>query len=278
MPCLSLDAAAVRKSLVRGFNAKEIPAIFQANTDAWVEAFLQFVASRTVSESTEPTFVKSALEHAGITDARRQEKFARLFNEHKALTPELLDALEKDRSFKKAEIADLRTSFQLAELTQGDFSIVKMVKEEFGVRQPEQIRTLAKKSESEWVNLVAAKHAAGEIKLPIEVSDIAGAGRLPEAEVYGRMLERQFREAFPTTAFAGGLERALHNGGAHGLRHAEALGRFLDRHADFELLNTPVDDFLKNRIHPEFRALAQDESFQAGSQSGAAGVQTRADL
>jgi hypothetical protein len=258
----ALDAAAVRKSLVRGFNAQEIPAIFQANADAWVEAFLQFVASRIVSESAAPTFVKSALEHAGITEASRQEKFARLFNEHKALTPELLDKLEKDRSFNKAEIADLRTSFQLAALTQGDFSIAKMVKEAFGVRQPEQIRTLAKKSESEWVRLVAAKHAAGEITLPIEVSDIAGAGRLPEAEVYGRMLERRFREAFPTTAFAGGLERALHNGGTPGLRHAEALGRFLDRHADFELLNTPIDDFLKNRIHPEFRALAQNESFK----------------
>ena len=98
-----------------------------------------------------------------------------------------------------------------------------MLKEEFGVRQPEQIRTLAKKSESEWVNLVTAKHAAGDIKLPIEVSDIAGQVKLPEAEVYGKMLERQFREAFPTTAFAGGLERALQNGGAHGLRHAEAL-------------------------------------------------------
>jgi hypothetical protein len=34
------------------------------------------------------------------------------------------------------------------------------------------------KSESKGVNLVEAKHAAGEIKLPIEVSEIAGAARL----------------------------------------------------------------------------------------------------
>jgi hypothetical protein len=62
---------------------------------------------------------------------------------------------------------------QLADLTRGDFSVVKMLKQEFSVRQPEQIRTLAKRSESEWVNLVRTKHATGEIKLPIEIGAIA---------------------------------------------------------------------------------------------------------
>ena len=41
-----------------------------------------------------------------------------------------------------------------------------------------------------------------------------------------------------------------------------ALGRFLERHENFELLNTPVDDFLKSGIHPDFQALAKDESFR----------------
>ena len=36
----------------------------------------------------------------------------------------------------------------------------------------------------------------------------------------------------------------------------------MERHENFELLNTPVDDFLKNSIHPEFRALAEDENFR----------------
>src|SRR5215210_3286833 len=98
-----------------------------------------------------PTFIKLALEEAGIRSAKAQKTFARLFNEHKALTSDLLGALEEDQSFKAVEISDLRTSFQLAELTQGDFAVVKMLKEECGVHQPEQIRTLAKRSEGEWV-------------------------------------------------------------------------------------------------------------------------------
>ena len=218
----SLDAGAVRKALNRGFNQKEISETFRNNVAGWIEAFLKLIASRLVRGPGAPTLVKLALEDAGITGAKEQETFARLFNEHKAMTPGLLDALAKDTSFKKEEIADLRTSFQLSDLTRSDFSIVKMIKKEFGVRQPDQIRTLAKRSEDEWVKLVQAKHAAGDIKLPVEVSDIAGKAKLPEAEVYGKTLERQFREAFPTTAFAGGLERALHSGGTHGLRQPQA--------------------------------------------------------
>ncbi len=259
----SLDANAVRKALISAANRNEILEGVTVKFDEFIEEFLTLVARRTVSDADDPTFVKSALEDAGIKGAKKQEKFARLFGEHRALTPELLEALEQDRSFKKSEVADLRTSFELAELTQGDFGVVKTLKDEFGVRQPEQIRTLAKRSESEWVSLVTAKHAAGDIKLPVEVREVAGETKLPEAEVYGKTLERRFREAFPTTAFAGGLERAAQNDGARGLRHAEALGRFLNSHENFELLNTPVDDFMDTQARPESsRALAQDEGFR----------------
>ena len=258
----SLDAAAVRKS--RNF-AASIKTKYLSPCGAsccLARGIPEAHCQPSLSGSAGPTFVKSALEHAGITDGKQQEAFARLFNEHKILTPELLDALEKDSLFKKEEIADLHTSFQLSDLTRGDFTVVKMLKDEFGVRRPEQIRTLAKRGEDQWVKLVQAKHAAGDIKLPLEVSAVAGQAKLPEAVVYGKTLERQFREAFPTTAFAGGLERALKNGGAHGLRQAEALDRFLAHHENFELLNTPVDDFLNNNIRSEFQLLAKDEGFR----------------
>ena len=258
----SLDAAAVRKALTRGFNQKEIPDRFRENVAAWIEEFLKFIARRTVSGSGQPSFVKLALDDAGIADAQKQETFARLFNEHRALTPELLAALEEDGSFNKPEIADLRTSFRLADLTQSDFSVVKAIKEEFRIREPEKVRTLAKKDEKEWVNLVKTKYDAGELKLPIEAADIGEQVKLPAAEVYGKMLERQFREGFPTTAFAGRLERALHNGGARGLRQAEELARFLEAHENFEFLNTPVDDFFEKSIRRGFKALAKNESFR----------------
>ena len=258
----SLDALAVRKSLARSFNLGEIPEALHKKLDEWIKAVLKFAASYSVSGGNKPMFVKQALDHAGIKETTKQEKFARLFNEYKAFTPELLKTLEEDESFEKSEIADLNTSYTLSEMTQGDFSVVKVIKDEFEIRQPEKIRTLAKKSEGEWVNLIKEKYAAGEIKLPFEVSKLSGKIKFPEAEAYGKTLERQFREAFPTTAFAGGLERALRNGGAKGMRHAETLKDFLDVHGDFEFLNTPIEDYLKNSIHPDFEAIAKDENFQ----------------
>ena len=44
----SLDAAAVRKALIRGFNLKEIPETLREKVAEWVEAFLRFIASRSV--------------------------------------------------------------------------------------------------------------------------------------------------------------------------------------------------------------------------------------
>jgi hypothetical protein len=258
----SLDAAAVRRSLISALNRREISESFRERTDEWVEAFLQFAARQLVSDSGKPGFVKQALEDARITDAKKQETFARLFTEQKSLTPELIEALEKDTSFQKEEIDDLRTSFRLAELTRGDFPLVKAIKDEFGVRQPEKIRTLAKRSEREWVELVKAKKETGEIKLPIETAETPGFGKLPDEELYGRTLERQFREAFPTAAFAGSLGRAVQNGGARGLRQARLLGGFLERHEDFELLHTPVEDFLKSGADPDTRRLASNEDFK----------------
>jgi hypothetical protein len=258
----SLDAVAVRKALIRNFNLREIPETFKDTVSDWIEAFLNFVASQTVGTAGKPTFVKLALEDAGIKEIGKREKFARLFNEYKALTPELLETLEQDESFEYAEIANLHTTFKLAELTQSDFTVVKMIKEEFGVRKPEQIRPLAKKSEDEWINLVEEKYATGEITLPFEMSALPGNLKFPYTEVYAKTLVRQFREAFPTTAFAGGLARALSNGAVKGLRHAETLGSFLDDQPDFELLNTPVDDFFKSSSLSDSELSGLDEEFQ----------------
>ena len=48
-----------------------------------------------VAGGDQPTFVQQALVDAGVQDAKRQEAFARLFQEYKMLTSELLDAAER---------------------------------------------------------------------------------------------------------------------------------------------------------------------------------------
>ncbi|MDB6008334.1 MAG: hypothetical protein JWL65_584, partial [Gammaproteobacteria bacterium] len=262
----TLDASAVNKSLVAGFNRREIPEALQSQVAAWIEAFLQIASRSPQSKSPTASFVRAALEEAGVKDAVKQGAFVRLFNEHRALTPDLLKALEADRSFSQEEIAELRSSFELADLTRGDFSVVGMLKRAADIHQPEQIRSLAKKSVTEWVDLVRTTRASGEINIPLNLSDDAdAAARVPKldaTEVYGQMIERQFREAFPTAAFSGGLARALQSGEIRGLRQPEALSRFLEGHDRFELLNTPIDDFLDHRIQPQFASMASDQGLR----------------
>ena len=257
----SLDALALRKSLNRTFKQQEIPVVFRKKAEEWIEAFLKLVATLLAKGDTRDAFVKSALEDAGITSAKKQESFARLFNKHKVMGRDLLAAIKKEGVLDRQEIADLTTSFTLNDLTRADFSVIKQLKKDFSIRQPEQIRKLAKQSEAEWVNWVTAKHAAGAIALSLEMGTVADQMKLPITDMYGMMLERQFREAFPTSAFAGGLERAIKSGGARGLRHASSLSRFIENHDTFELLNTSVDEFLENKVRPEFKDLAKDAAF-----------------
>ncbi|HEX8720433.1 MAG TPA: neuraminidase-like domain-containing protein [Pyrinomonadaceae bacterium] len=261
LPSVSADAA--RKALLRAVRESEVPEAPPEKIAEWVEAFLRFAARRTVRESDNPTFVKQALEEAGVRGAREQEKFARLFNEHGALTPALLEAVEKDQSFSAEAVADLRASFRLAELTRGDFSVVKMLKDEFRIRRPEAVRGLAKRGRGELTELVRARHEAGAIKLPFEAADTGAPVELPAAEAYGRLLENELRDAFPTAAFAGDLERAAGGGGGvRGLKHAGTMRLFLAQHEEFELLKTPVDDFLSRGVRADFRAQAEDEGFR----------------
>lgn len=240
----SLDDAGVRARLTKSIERGEIAETFRESIPASVDAFLRFAAGRSLTDSRGPTFTRAVLEDAGITNGAKQERFTRILQENRGFTPELAKRLEADPQFEKAEVADLETSFRLADLTHADFAFVKTIKQAFDVRQPGQIRGLAKRSEQEWIELARRMPAAGD------------------PELRGRTLERQFREAFPTTAFAGGLERALENGGARGLRHAAALKDVLGRHEDLELLHAHVDEFLDLRLHPDLRALAKDADFR----------------
>ncbi|KYF65237.1 hypothetical protein BE11_24800 [Sorangium cellulosum] len=257
----TLDDAAARKALRTAITRRDIGRVGDEQIDAWIRAFARIGARAALGDPKSPTFLGRAVDHARIRDDEKRERVARAYVEHGGLTPAALDTLQKEGGLEAAELDDLRTSFEIGELTRGDFSVVAMLKDRFDLRRPEQIRNLAKLSEHEWVTLIEQKHAAGEIDVPVPQGDGAPAKR-PDAAIYGRTLDKQFREAFPTAAFAGGLERALKDGGARGVKHVEALSRFLDKNTDFDLLRTRVDEYLGERAPGDRRSFAKDEAFR----------------
>lgn len=257
-----VDTASARKSLGRSFADNDIPLELQGETDNWIKEFLATMARHVVDGSGKASFARQALDHAGIADPQKQQRFAALFNQYKALSPELLRALENDTSFSTTEIADLRTSYRLGELTQGDFSVVKALKDDFDVREPARIRGLARQSPEQWTAFVTRKAEAGDIHVPIQLDERAARTGIASPAVYAHALERRFRETYPTAAFLGGLDRAAAGGTAKGIGHVEQLRGLLDRHDDFELLSTPIDAFLANGVHPSLREAAKDEGFR----------------
>jgi Tc toxin complex TcA C-terminal TcB-binding domain/Neuraminidase-like domain len=163
----SIDEGTVRKALARAFGQYEIPAPLRDKTDEWIEAFMALIASRSVGDSGESTLARQALDDAGVESKDGRERFARLLNEHNALSPNLLAALAKDNAFTPEQIDDLQTSFQLTDITRADFSVVKTIKGAFNVRTPVKIRSLARASESDWIDLITHAQKAGDITLPL---------------------------------------------------------------------------------------------------------------
>lgn len=258
---VSIDAHTLRKSLSRAFHQNEIPRTFQKKTKKWIKAFLALAARLQAKGKTRNRLVKSMLDEAGITDERQKLAFAKVFNAHKSFSREMLTALAKKTELKQEKIADLTTSFTLSNLTRADFSLVKHLKADFNIRHPKQIPKLARYDQKEWGAWIKRKHDAEEITLPVEPATVAKKIQLPITEIYGKKLESQFRQAYPTSAFAGKLEKALQNSQVHGLRKGDDVSRFLTHHSSFELLNTPVDTFLKDKLQPECRDLKNDSSF-----------------
>jgi hypothetical protein len=100
----SLNAIAVRKALIRGFNEKEIAETFQGNVTEWIDAFLTLVARREVTATHKVTFVKAVLEDARIQSTEKQIKFAR----HRDFRREVKAV---QRVFKLAPTSDIAAEY-----------------------------------------------------------------------------------------------------------------------------------------------------------------------
>jgi len=256
------DATSVRKVLTAAFERGDIAAGLRARTAKWTAEFLAFAARQHLQGEAGPSFVAPALDAAGIADPARREAFAGLFVKHGGMTRALVDALAREAAFKPAEIADLSASYALAGVANGEVALVRAIKTAFKVADPEGVRALARKSREEWTGFAESMRASGQAGLAVFAALDPKAAQ-PGPEVQGALLETQFRQAFPTAAFAGGFERALQAGEVRGLTQAKAVSGFLDAHPDFELLNTPVRDYLGESTAPKYAKLAQDEAFIA---------------
>jgi hypothetical protein len=256
-----LDDAAAGKSLAAGFGRNDIAAALRPRVPEWIAAFRLFATRQLLADAPAAAFIAPALDSAGIADPGKRETFAALYARHGAMTTAMLDALAATRQFKAAEIGDLRASDRIASIAGADFATVKTIKTMFQVADADGVRALARKGAADWAKALKALKGADQLRLlPVTKADGSPLPSDPERDA--TMLRDRFRAAFPTAAFAGGLERALAaKQGPSGFSQGATLLTFLDAHPKFDLLNTPIDSFFKEEAAPRFRTLVKDEAF-----------------
>ncbi|GAA0193468.1 hypothetical protein GCM10009122_56400 [Fulvivirga kasyanovii] len=236
-----LDEPGIRKALKIAFANHKIEVVEEEVVENWIRLFEDYAATYEVTAGD--TFTKKALEEVGIKGKEKQSKFARAYNKYKTFSPGLIDELKKSK-FKVSEINDLQTTYELSAFTNADFEVVKAIKQKFEVREPKNIRLLARKSEKDWTDLI--KKADGANPLPVPADLVLPEGQEQSfAEVYGKTLHGQFSTAFPTMAFSGSLDRALQSDSKPGLKNPRKVKKVIDSNPDFEFLTTPIDEFAK---------------------------------
>ncbi len=249
----ALDADGARKTLTDAFAANDLDQALAKNGDAWLAARAAMGAKAALGSAKSPTFAAQALKSAGIAQSDKQTVFAQIVGDSRKLTPQALDALAKSGAFSTDEIADLQTSYHLADITGGDFSVVGAIKQAFDLAKPDQLAALARNSGDEWTAFVAKAVDSGAMTPPLAMPALQEQAPVSSAVVYGTLLRERFAAAYPTAAFGGDLSRALTGSAVKGIPAAPTLKSFLDAHADFDLLRTPVDAYLDKAARPQFR-------------------------
>ncbi|WP_316231122.1 neuraminidase-like domain-containing protein [Bradyrhizobium sp. SZCCHNR1051] len=163
-----------------------------------------------------------------------------------------LDQLHDNKIVDTGELHALNTHLAVYDIARGDLGIAAAVKElEVDARHPHALRNLARNQAGDWLGVME--------KLGLQTPDfIDGETAEQRRANYADFLVSQFHGRFPTAAFAAQLAK---NQGDTGPGHASELVRFLDSNPGFELTSTPVDQFLKNGVHPSTAALAGNPDF-----------------
>ncbi len=253
----TLSEKGIRKALKRAFRQHQVDIANEKTIKKWVNTFKKYVAEVQLSEPVlKNSFVRQSLETAGITDKKKQSKFAEVFHTHKAFSPEMVKVLKKDRSFKAAEIKDLEVSYALNKFTKGNFELVKAIKTSFSVKDPKDIQVLAKRSKEEWKELVAKTPEIQPLPIPSELKVFEGE-KQGLSEIYANTLHKQFQTTFPTTMFSGDLDRAINKQAVSGFKKAGEIKKVLDANPDFDFLTTPINEFIEKDS-----VLKKDEDLQ----------------
>ncbi|HTE58256.1 MAG TPA: neuraminidase-like domain-containing protein [Verrucomicrobiae bacterium] len=136
---------------------------------------------------------------------------------------------------KSSKVKDLQTSLALGELVGYDQSIITQVGQAHSIKKPKDMVRLASLDKTAWkqeLTKSAAKINVGGQPLNKRLVDL-----------HASSLVRKMEKTFPSAAFAAQLDRESRPK----LERHDEIKKFMSKHEDFDLGNTNVDLFMKEK-------------------------------
>ena len=166
----------------------------------------------------------------------RVGEIGRMFQESKNDIGTFFKKINDDSFFKsESKALGAKTSLALTELLGFDDAIISQVREAQKIKKPEDVKRLAALNKADWKKVLT--ESADKINIDGKPLD------KKLVDFHASSLARKMEKEFPGVAFAAQLEREKKNV----LENQDAIKSFLKKHSDFDLQNSGIDLFLKEK-------------------------------
>jgi hypothetical protein len=166
----------------------------------------------------------------------KMSEVSKLFAANKADPSSVLKQITSSKFLRgSAKARDVRTSLALGELLGYDQSIIAQVGKAHNIKKPADIKRLARLNKAAWKEeLTASATAINVAGKPLNKHFV---------NLHASALARKMEKAYPSTAYAAQLARE----DKQIFTNQQIMSEFLDKHEDFDLINSNVDLYLKQK-------------------------------
>ncbi len=191
---------------------------------------LSYAKQHPVTGSPSPLYQKAQM--VGLTETGVQS-VVEAYNNHAGPEEDFFNHLRSNTGLENGKIDQVQAVFQLSRLTGDDLPLTEKLLKSEKIKSPADIKKLAKYTRSDWESMLSKNGSS------LKASD--AIGQPEKKQDMAAQLESSFTRAFPTTAFAGRLEKDRKSK----LPHREKIKKFLQDNEHFDLLHTRVGQFMK---------------------------------
>lgn len=255
-----VEADTVRRNLQKAIQNRSIPDMAPDAIETCVSKW-QVLAIEQIEQQDHRALQIAEL--AGLSAAKRKQYLSFFQQHNQRLDDKLFGALRDSGTFTPKEVLALEVSARLADLTDGNFDLIRLLKTNNGKKLLDPA-LLAQQSWEEWEALLAqlAEQAPASRRLASDGS---------EPPISGTILAARFKQAYPTQAFTGALNRAQQSAQKRAaatpdstlpLQYADRIRQFLQENPGFDFMDTgkTIESWLNAAKPAKRRAAAVADS------------------